>query len=112
MSDGRKRTSWVAVGSVAVIVVGVVAVTQIVPSIRRDSVELCGRRFRRGDAVWEDQKVQSLGVIHQVGSSRVDEGLWTVSSAWPEGRCDGLTPTVLLSRDGDEWRTWTLVGGP
>jgi hypothetical protein len=42
----------------------------------------------------------------------VDESLWTVTSAWPRGRCDGVTPTMLFSHDGGAWRTWSLVGGP
>jgi hypothetical protein len=112
MAETRRRTTVVTVGVLAVLVVGTVVVTLLVRHLRGDSVELCGRKFRRSNATWTDQKVRVLGSIHTVGTSPADGSLWTVSSAWPQNRCDGLTPTVLLSRDGDGWRTWTLVGGP
>ena len=102
----------VIVGVLAVLIVGTVVVTVLVRHLRRDGVELCGREFRRSNAMWTDQKVRALGSIHSVGTSPADGSLWTVSSARPQNRCDGLTPTVLLSRDGGGWRTWTLVGGP
>ena len=112
MTDARRRRTWLIVGVVALLVGAAVVVTQIVPYLRRDSIELCSREFHRSGSVWTDQRVQALGGIHRVGTSRVDESLWTVTSAWPEGRCDGVTPTVLFSRDGGAWRTWPLVGGP
>jgi hypothetical protein len=112
MTEHRRVTMWVTAGVLAVLVVGAVVIARLVPSLRRDAVELCRRDFRRSDAVWTDDKVRALGSIHRVGVSRVGEDLWTGTSSWPEGRCDGLTPTVLLSHHGDGWTPWALVGGP
>jgi hypothetical protein len=112
MTDSRRLTIWVLGGVLAVLIVGTVVVTRIVPFLRRDSVELCGRDFHRSDATLDEQQVQALGSIHRIGTSRIGEALWTVSSAWPQGRCSGVTPTVLLSRDGRRWATWALAGGP
>jgi hypothetical protein len=111
MTDRQRRTAQALVAVLTALAIVVVVVTWLVPNLRRDSVELCGRDFRRSGP-WSTQQVEALGSIHRVGSSRVREALWTVDTAWPQSRCDGDTPTVLMSRHGDAWTTWVLVGGP
>ncbi len=86
----------------------------VVPSLRHPNIaELCGRSFQKSGEKVDQATVDAYGPMHAIGESHRGDTLFASTRAWPNGGCQGPTPTVLESKaNAMHWFTWSLSGGP
>lgn len=106
----------VAVGVTSVLVLAYVGLTVVLPlAMNPNLAEVCGRSYERSPGTISTTAAALVGAdgpLRKVGESRRGATLYARWLAGPRGGCDGSVPTVLLSKVGAGWDTWSLKGGP